>query len=280
MPRRILINPIKKPNVNKRNKAMRNFIFCSAMLVSSTVVAAEQQCDVEFNGGLQLENQVLTLTTEQDNTIVINQSKQLYVNGTQTHLSDSQQQQLNEFYDGIASAVPMAANIASDAIELASYALNETFTQLLGENNSVVADITAQLDALKRELDQSFYADDGSVRLNSAHFNDGQFLSEGFEEKFEQAIETIVAHSIGQIMITIGSELMFNGGDVDDFEQRMESFAHNIENKFDKDGEALEARAEVLCASLANIDRLEEKLQNEVPQLADMDVLQVKGYAM
>jgi hypothetical protein len=280
MPRRILINPIKKPNVNKRNKAMRNFIFCSAMLVSSTVVAAEQQCDVEFNGGLQLENQVLTLTTEQDNTIVINQSKQLYVNGTQTHLSDSQQQQLNEFYDGIASAVPMAANIASDAIELASYALNETFTQLLGENNSVVADITAQLDALKRELDQSFYADDGSVRLNSAHFNDGQFLSEGFEEKFEQAIETIVAHSIGQIMITIGSELMFNGGDVDDFEQRMESFANNIENKFDKDGEALEARAEVLCASLANIDRLEEKLQNEVPQLADMDVLQVKGYAM
>lgn len=259
---------------------MRNFIFCSAMLVSSTVVAAEQQCDVEFNGGLQLENQVLTLTTEQDNTIVINQSKQLYVNGTQTHLSDSQQQQLNEFYDGIASAVPMAANIASDAIELASYALNETFTQLLGENNSVVADITAQLDALKRELDQSFYADDGSVRLNSAHFNDGQFLSEGFEEKFEQAIETIVAHSIGQIMITIGSELMFNGGDVDAFEQRMESFANNIENKFDKDGEALEARAEVLCASLANIDRLEEKLQNEVPQLADMDVLQVKGYAM
>jgi hypothetical protein len=73
---------------------------------------------------------------------------------------------------------------------------------------------------------------------------------------------------------------MFNGGDFDEFEQRMETFAEDMEHKFDNQSEALEARAEVLCASLANIDRLEEKLQNDVPQLADMDVLQVKHYSM
>ena len=73
---------------------------------------------------------------------------------------------------------------------------------------------------------------------------------------------------------------IFNGGDLDEFEQRMENFAVNIERQVENQSEALEARAEVLCASLANIDRLEEKLQNEVPQLADMDILQVKHYAM
>jgi hypothetical protein len=260
--------------------AMRNLIFCTALLFVSTVAVAEEQCEVEFNGALQLENQVLTLTTEQNDKIVINQSKQLYVNGTQASLSADQQTRLEEFYNSVHFAVPMAANIASDAIELARYALRETFTQLLGENNSVVDDISAQLGELKRELDRSFYSDDGSIRLNSAHFEDGEFLSEGFEQKFEQAIETIVAHSIGQIMIAIGSEFIFNDGDVDDFEQRMESFAENIENKFEHEGDALKERSEVLCASLANIDRLEEKLQNEVPQLANMDVLQVKHYAM
>lgn len=259
---------------------MHKLIFCTALLFSSMAVAADQQCDVEFDGVMQLENQVLTLTTTQDDKIVINQSKQLWVNGTQTQLNDNQQARLDEFYNSIHSAVPMAANIASDAIELARYALHETFTQLLGENNSVVDDISAQLGELKRELERSFYSDDGSISLNSAHFEDGEFLSEGFEQKFEQAIETIVAHSIGQIMIAIGSELIFSDGDVDDFEQRMETFAENIEQKFEHQGEALEARAEVLCASLANIDRLEEKLQNEVPQLANMDVLQVKHYAM
>ncbi|GAC34836.1 YggN family protein [Paraglaciecola polaris] len=259
---------------------MRNIIFCTSLMLCSAAVAADKQCDVEFNGGLQLENQVLTLTTEQNDKIVINQSKHLYVNGQKTSLSASQQARLNEFYDGISSAVPVAANIAADAIELANYALDETFTQLLGENNSVVADISAQLQELKRELNDSFYADDGSIRLNSAHHNQGEFLSEGFEIKFEQAIETIVAHSIGQIMVTIGSELIFNGGDLDEFEQRMENFAVNIERQVENQSEALEARAEVLCASLANIDRLEEKLQNEVPQLADMDILQVKHYAM
>ena len=259
---------------------MRNFIFCTALMLSTTATAAEQQCDVEFNGALQLENQVLTLTTEQENKIVINQSKQLYVNDQKTSLSAKQQAHLNEFYDSINAAVPAAAGIASDAIELATYALDETFTQLLGEDSAVVADITEQLQELKRELDRSFYGDDGKIRLNSAQFGEDEFLSKAFEDKFEKAIETIVTHSIGQIMVTIGSELMFNGGDFDEFEQRMETFAEDMEHKFDHQSEALEARAEVLCASLANIDRLEEKLRNDVPQLADMDVLQVKHYSM
>ncbi|WP_166422749.1 DUF2884 family protein [Paraglaciecola sp. 20A4] len=259
---------------------MRNLILCTVLMLSTTVIAAEQQCDVEFNGGLRLENQVLTLTTEQNNKIVINQSKQLYVNGQKTNLSTEQQARLNEFYDSINAAIPAAAGIASDAIELATYALDETFTQLLGENNSVVADITDQLHELKRELDRSFYGDDGQIRLNSAQFEEDEFLSKAFEDKFEKAVETIVTRAIGQIMVTIGSELMFNGGDFDEFEQRMETFAEGMEHKFDHQSEALEARAEVLCASLANIDRLEEKLQNEVPQLADLDVLQVKHYSM
>ena len=41
---------------------MYKLIFCTALLFSSMAVAADQQCDVEFDGVMQLENQVLTLT--------------------------------------------------------------------------------------------------------------------------------------------------------------------------------------------------------------------------
>lgn len=258
---------------------MRKFVFTAVLLLSATQVAANQ-CDVEFNGQIELEQQVLNIQTKQQNKIMIDRDRQLFVNGTRISLNARQQSRVAEYYDGINAAVPMAAGIASDALELASSAINETFGKLLGADSAVVQDAAGQIDSLKATLDENFYAQDGSIRLHSSQFEDGEFFSENIEQKLEQAIENIVTQSIGQIMVSLGTELLFNGGDMAAFEQRMETFGQEIEQTFDQQGAALEKRAEIFCASLANIDRTEQKLQNEIPELADMDILQIKNYSM
>jgi hypothetical protein len=258
---------------------MHKLICTSLLLLSATSVAASQ-CDVEFDGQIELEQHVLTIQTKQHKKVIINQDKVLFVNGHKITLNAQQRQRVKEYYDGINVAVPMAADIASDAMALASSAINDTFSKLLGADSQVVSDAVAQIDSLQETLNDNFYAKDGSIRLHSKQFEDGEFFSEDFEQQLEQAIEGIITQSIGQIMVSLGTQMLLNGGDMDGFEQRMETFGEEIEQKFEHEGSALEKRAELFCASLANIDRTEQKLQNEIPQLADMDVLQVKNYAM
>jgi hypothetical protein len=255
-------------------------LICTSLLLLSTTSMAANQCDVEFDGQIELEQHVLTIHTKQHKKVMINQDKVLFVNDQKITLTDRQQQRVKEYYDSIYSAVPMAAGIASDALAMASSAINQTFTKLLGADSQVVANAVVQIDSLKEILHDNFYAKNGSIRLYSKQFQDGEFFSEDFTQNLEQAIEGIVTQSIGQIMVSLGTEMLLNGGDMGGFEQRMATFGDEIEQNLEHQGTAFEKRAELFCASLANIDRIEEKLQNEIPQLADMDVLQVKNYAM
>lgn len=246
----------------------------------STTAVAANQCNVEFDGQIKLEKHVLSIQTKQHKKVMINQDKILFVNDHKVTLNAQQQQRVKEYYDSINTAIPMAANIASDALTIASSAIKKTFSKLLGADSKVVSDAVAQIDFLKETLNNNVYAKDGSIRMHSKQFENGEFLSEDFAHKLEQALAGIITQSIGQIMVSLGTEMLLNGGDMSGFEQRMETFGEEIEQTFAYQGAALEKRANLLCASLANIDRTEQKLQNEIPELADMDVLQVDNYAM
>ena len=55
----------------------------------------------------------------------------------------------------------------------------------------------------------------------------------------------------------------------------MERFGEQIEQKVEYQAEALEDRAEELCATLAKVDRAENHLQMNIKQLSSLDVIQV-----
>ena len=256
---------------------MRNFILAGVLLCSASQVSANQ-CDVEIDGNLQLENSVLTIKTSHNSKVTIDQNKVLFVNGKQISLTDQQQQWVNSYYDGIQSAVPEAASIAKDAIALASDAVNQAFGQLLGEDNDALMDLSQKLENIGQDIQYNFYAQDGSIRIHSEQFENGNVFSNQWEDEFESAIEELVAESIGSLMVAVGTELIFSGGNMEAFEQRMENFGRDIENSVEYQSAAIEAKAEVFCATLASIDHVENKLQQHVEELAELDVLQVKDY--
>ncbi|WP_299083490.1 YggN family protein [uncultured Paraglaciecola sp.] len=256
---------------------MRTLIFASTLACCSLPVLANQ-CNVEFNGNMQLENKVLAVKLDNNTKVTIDQNKILYVDGTPLSLNSKQQGWVNSYYDGINQAAPQAAAIATDAVALASTALNEVFVELLGADSSALSDISEKLSNLDQQIQYNFYADNGEIRLHSDAFENGEFFGEQWEAQFEDAMEELVTDSIGHILVAVGTQLILSGGDTDAFEQKMERFGEQMEQKVEYQAEALEEKADELCATLASVDRAEGYLQRNIKQLASLDVIQVENH--
>lgn len=256
---------------------MRNLILAGVLLCGASQVAANQ-CNVEIDGNLQLENAVLSIQTNDSTKVVIDENKNIFVNNEPIALTAQQQLWVNSYYDGIHAAIPEAASIAKDAVALASDAVNQAFGQLLGKDHDALVELSAKIQAIGEDIQYNFYAHDGSIRIHSEQFENGDVFSKQWEHKFEQAIEALVTESIGRLMVAVGTEMMFGDGDMDAFEQRMDKFGRDIEAKVEYQSAAIEAKATALCATLASIDYAENKLQLSIAQLAGLDVLQVKDY--
>lgn len=234
------------------------------------------ECNVELSGNLQLEDKILEITLNDDTQVKIDQYRDLTIDGQALDLNDEQQSWVNSYYDGINQAAPQAANIATQAIALASSALNEVFTELLGSDSDALDGLSEKLQDLDEKIQYNFYADNGEIRLHSESFENGEFFGHEWEAQFEEEIEELVSESIGQLMISIGTQLVFSGGDMQAFEQKMERFGEQIEQKVEYQAAALEAQADALCDTLAKVDFAENKLQKHISQLASLDIIQIQ----
>ena len=253
---------------------MRTVIFLGTLACCS-LPAFANQCNVELNGNMQLENNILSVKLDNDTRLTIDQDRILYVDNKALTLDNQQQRWVNNYYDGINQAAPQAAAIATDAVALASTALNEVFTELLGSDNSALADLSDKLRNLDKQIHYNFYAENGDIRLYSESFENGEFFGEQWETQFEDAIEDLVTDSIGHLMVAIGTQLIFSGGDMAEFEQKMDRFGEQMEQKVEYQAEALEDQAEELCATLAKVDMAENQLQMNIKALSSLDVIQV-----
>lgn len=252
---------------------MRTMI-CAGALVCCSLPVFANQCNVELNSNMQLENKMLAVTLVNDARLTINQDKTLYIDGIALTLNTQQQRWVDEYYDGINLAVPQAAAIATEAVALASSAVNEVFRELLDSDNTALADLSDKLGNLDQQIQYHFYAENGDIRFHSESFENGEFFGEQWEAQFEAAIEDLVTDSIGHLMVAIGTQLLFSGADMHEFEQKMERFGEQMEQKVAYQAEALEEKADVLCSTLARVDHAETQLQ-KIKQLASLDVIQL-----
>lgn len=256
---------------------MRTLLFAGAVVCCSLPVFgldSNNKCNVELNGNMQLENKVLAVTLDNNTRMTIDQNKTLYVDSIALTLNTDQQRWVDNYYDGINQAAPQAAAIATDAVALASTALNEVFTELLGSENAALTDLSEKLRNLDQQIQYNFYAANGDIRLHSDSFKNGEFFGEQWETQFEQAIQNLVTDSMRHLMVSIGTQLIFSGGDMDEFEQKMQRFGEQMEQKVEYQAEALQQKTEKLCSTLAQVDYAETQLQH-IEQLSSLDVIQL-----
>jgi len=259
---------------------MKTLIATALLLATSSSFASNasftnDSCDADISGGIKITPTAIEFSKNKKQLYKIVDNEVLYVNDEQIDLTNSQQSLITEYSTSIRAAVPEVKDIALDAIDLASDGVNLAFNELLGEGNDISTEITAQLSEIRKEVNEGFTSDK-EIYFDEEGFSGEDFFDEDFEKRIESAVETTVQNSIGSLMIAVGQQMLFSGGDMDTFETKMENFGDKIEKEMESRGEEIEKRGEALCQSVVAIDDLEDELTDQITELADFNILQTK----
>jgi hypothetical protein len=259
---------------------MKTLIATALILASSSSFASNasftnDSCDVDISGGIKITPSVIEFSKNKKQLYKIVDNEILFVDGEQISLSYSQQSLVTDYSNSIRATVPEVKHIALDAIDLASDGVNLAFNELLGEGNDIGAEITAQLSEIRKEVDEGF-TNGNEISFDEDGFSGDEFFNEGFEQRIESAVESTVQNSIGSLLIAVGQQMLFSGGDMDTFETRMEDFGERIEQEMESRGEEIEKRGEALCQSVVAIDALEDQLTQDIDELESFNMLSTR----
>lgn len=239
-------------------------------------VEVNNQCNMELHGSVTFSHGDLTITTDTGEKVLITPSHQLYVDNQAVSLNSDEQRWVSDYYTSIESAIPMTVEIARDGVKIASFAVTEVFTELLGADNDLTEDFNRLFTDLSAQIDERFYAADGSYQFDSTGL-DGDWADAAWSDEFDARIESLIERSMGHILMAVGRQMLFQDGDIEDFASRMENFGDMIEQRVEGEADALEGKADALCTVLAKADYAESHMQKNIAALAGLDLLETKG---
>lgn len=253
-------------------------LIASALIIASSGAFAHDSsfsnnsCNVELNGGVRITQSEIEFTKNDKVLYRIINNDELQINNESISLTASQQSLVSEYSTSIRAVLPKVKTIAIDAIALASDGVNLAFDELLGKGNNVGAEITGHLSIIRDEIDNRF-TQNNEFYINEEGFSGKEFFDEEFEQRIESAVEETIKNSMGSLMIAVGQEILFAGGNMDAFETRMEKFGEQIEYEMESRGEELEKRGNALCQSAIEIDNIEDQLKTQISELSEFDIL-------
>ena len=264
---------------------MKKLTAASVTLISATLISApvsahdinSDACDVNLETGMYINHEVIEFTKNDKVLYKIVGENTLVVSGEEVSLAAHQEALVADYADSIRAVVPEVKGIAIEGIALATEGVNLAFNGLLGEGNNLANNLTQELNKLGSELDTRLSLESG-IRFDENGAIGEDFLGEDFEERVEDTIESAIQDSIGSLLIAVGQEMLFAGGDMEALETRMENFGADIEQQMEARAELLEAKADALCQSIVVIDELEAQMRDEISELADFDLLEVSAH--
>ncbi|ASP46979.1 DUF2884 family protein [Cognaticolwellia beringensis] len=250
----------------------RSLLACC--LFMSTVNA--QQCDINFNYGVIIDPAHIRMINKGQTYVQINGQHQLFVNGREISLSNEQKKQLSEYTIGIRAQVPAIVSIAIEGVELGLKAVNKVISSLTGENSASHQQFQDKFDEMKWRLRSRFNHSDESYYIAPQDFDD---FDEIFAGEFEKEIETIVTDSVGTILVAVGEAMTHREEKsteqrVETFDQRIEMMGNDIKLDISNQANALENKAEIICASLIKLNQIENELQLGIPALVDFNLIE------
>lgn len=259
-------------------------LFCA---ITSTSAWAHQSCEVDLTAGISINSQKIEFFAvdedNEDETAVslykIVDDNQLVVGDETVKLSAEQQAIVHEYSSSIRILVPQVKTLAIEGVDLAIEGVDLAFNKLLGENNDVSGQLNQELLLVREAVDNKLSIEKGiTFGLKGGDSNDmvNDLMGEEFEQRIESAVEKVVMNSMGSLLVALGQEILFSGGDSDAFEARMENFGDDIATEMETRAEKIEVKAEQLCLEIQKIDQLEEQLKMNVAEVASFNVITTK----
>lgn len=254
---------------------MKAILATAALLVSASALAHETEtCDANIHGGVSINQHVIEFSQHKKPLYKIVDDEHLYVKGESIYLDADQQALVRQYSKDIKALVPAAKKVAIEGIDLAVDGVNLAFSELLGEGNNLSVDLTASLNEIRTEINENMSIEKGFYIDEHGIEGEG-LLGKDFEDRIESVMEKAVKNSIGTILVALGQQMLFSGGDMEAFEAKMEGFGEHIEREMESKAAAIEKSANKLCGSLESVDLMENRLVQEIDALAGFNILTV-----
>lgn len=254
---------------------MKKILLASLLTLSSGLAQADaislNKCNVDLNGQFSVQNNTMQIGLNDDQQLTISPSGTFSINGQSILLTQEQQRWAEGYQQSLAAAAPMAAELAVEAVAVAKYAVDQVIQTLLGDGYSN-PDLNDKLDALGERVKARFYAEDGSVRIQSASLQH-DLENDQFSEELQELIQQTVQQSIGRLLLVLGSEMLSSAGDDKSFETKMDNIAADLEQQIEAKADNLEQTATSLCQLLKQADGYEEKLNSNLASLRSLNLL-------
>lgn len=230
-----------------------------------------QQCDFKLNSDLIISPVMLKFHIDNAPLYRIENANQLYVNNKKVVLSVKQKQDLADYDNRIRVLIPEIKEVVINSLDLAANAVNLSFTELLGKDNTLKASVNAELALIKDKINTRFDTNKIiSIDQEGRFIND--FVDNDFEQRFEKLVQKTLAESMGAII----QGALFSGEDISTFSKKMERFGKNLEVTMEAQGKILETKADTLCLKVQKLDGYETALQKSIPALSTIDTFSIK----
>jgi hypothetical protein len=248
------------------------------LLISNNLYS--QECAINFNYGVIIDPNHIRIVEKSKTQVQINGAKQLFIQGRELRLTDSQQVLLTEFSKGIRQQLPEMVSIAIEGVDIGLKAANEVIGGLTGENSSSQQKVQAKFDELKWRIRARFNQSANNYYIAPQDFND---FDEMFAGEFEQEIEEIVSESIGTILKAVGQSMIAenNSGEngsgeqrISIYDDRLTSFGKGLHLEITQRAKALDEKASLFCLQLTDLDKIEHKLQQSIPELLPYNIIE------
>jgi hypothetical protein len=275
---------MKSSNTNFK-KSLVAIVIAAGLFTATSQAHENNSCNVELDAGFSIDKKNIKFLEKeaQENSdgetfnrvlYTITNDNQLIIDNEIINLDSDQKELVSEYASNIRELIPEVREVALEGVDLAVEGVNLAFNGLLGEDNDVASDLTSDLEELRGEVGRKFTAEHGFT-IGVEGNNTDDLIGEEMEERIEAAVEKAVKNAMGTILMAVGKEMMFSDNS-DAFADRMESFGDNMEKEMKGRADKIEAKAQSLCYSIIEIDKIETQLQNNIEALEDINVLTVE----
>ncbi|MEH6713369.1 MAG: YggN family protein, partial [Paraglaciecola polaris] len=203
----------------------------------------------------------------------INQDNQLIVQGQWVSLSPKQQAELKELADGVHHVVPKMILLASEGVELAIETVEHVYIGLVGEEHESYEKLRSSLARVQSRVKEKFIHAGSSFYMGPGTLeNVDDLVDRELEEQIEEAMNT----SLGGILSAIGglvSESTSTEEKIAKLAEKIDTIGSTVEEKFSPKSQTLQQKAHWFCNEFKRLDRVENRLRQDIPQLTKYDVV-------
>lgn len=243
---------------------MKHFaVFFFGILLSGLAVAGE--CTIDLKYDIKASSEALTVSNESGIIYEIQAGGLLTVKGEPIELDENKRALAEEYAGEVAALVAQWIALVSSALTVAEESLEVAFGAAFGEESAAVTKSTQAMASARERFEASSSAEDGVYEISVFAFND---MEGAFDEEFSEDIEDAIMASMGAVFVEIGKTLISSDAG---FDESMESFGKRMDimgGELESMGEELEGTAEELCSGMRRIQKLEQQIMKEIPELA------------